>query len=47
MGYTAQACRDQGFVLTATAPRGLYRTAIRHGDLLYLSGQASRLDDEA
>lgn len=46
MGYIARACRDQGFALQAITPRGLYKTVIRHGDLLYVSGQVSRLDDE-
>src|SRR3546814_738953 len=47
MGYIAQACRDHGFALQAITPRGLHKTAIRHGDLLYVSGQVSRLDNEA
>jgi enamine deaminase RidA (YjgF/YER057c/UK114 family) len=32
--------------LQVIAPRGLYRPAIRHGDMFYLSGQVSRLGEE-
>src|SRR3546814_15001023 len=46
MGYIAHACRDQGLALQTITPRGIYRTVIRHGDLLYVSGQVSRLGDE-
>lgn len=46
MSYIAQACQDHGFTLQAITPRGLYKTAIRHGDLLYVSGQVSRLGNE-
>jgi len=46
MGYIADACAREGMALQTIAPRGLYRPAIRHGDLLYLSGQVSRLGEE-
>ncbi|MET3897397.1 enamine deaminase RidA (YjgF/YER057c/UK114 family) [Devosia sp. UYZn731] len=46
MGYIKDACAKQGLSLQAIAPRGLYRPAIRHGDMLYLSGQVSRLGEE-
>jgi enamine deaminase RidA (YjgF/YER057c/UK114 family) len=46
MGYIADACARQGLALQVIAPRGLYRPAIRHGDMLYLSGQVSRLGEE-
>lgn len=35
-----------GLALQTITPRGLYQPAIRHGDLLYLSGQVSRLDQD-
>ena len=46
MGYIALACASQGLELQAIAPRGLYRPAIRHGDMLYLSGQVSRVGEQ-
>ena len=46
MGYIAQACASQGLELQTIAPRGLYRPAIRHGDMLYLSGQVSRVGEK-
>jgi enamine deaminase RidA (YjgF/YER057c/UK114 family) len=46
VGYIAEACASQGLALQTIAPRGLYRPAIRHGDMLYLSGQVSRLGDD-
>jgi enamine deaminase RidA (YjgF/YER057c/UK114 family) len=46
MGYIADACAAQGLALQAISPRGIYKAVIRHGDMLYVSGQVSRLGDE-
>jgi len=45
MGYIADECARRGLALEAIAPRGHYRPAVRHGDMLYLSGQVSRLGE--
>ena len=46
MGYIADECARRGLALEAIAPRGHYRPATRHGDMLYLSGQVSRVGDD-
>jgi enamine deaminase RidA (YjgF/YER057c/UK114 family) len=46
MGYIAETCASLGLDLETITPRGAYQPAVRHGDLLYLSGQVSRLGAE-
>ena len=46
MGYIAEACARLGLILEPITPRGAYQPAMRHGDLIYLSGQVSRLGAE-
>jgi len=46
MGYIAKACASRGWTLQSIAPRGLYQPVIRHGDMLYLSGQVSRIGED-
>jgi enamine deaminase RidA (YjgF/YER057c/UK114 family) len=43
MSHIRQRCADLGLVLPAVAPRGLYHSTVRHGGMLYLSGQVSRV----
>ena len=43
MNYIRRRCSELGLELPPVSPRGLYHTAVRHGDTLYLSGQVSRV----
>lgn len=45
MNQIRQRCQELGLDLPSVTPRGSYRTVVRHGNLLFLSGQVSRVGD--
>ena len=45
MSFIKERCRERGIELPVVSPRGLYKPVQRHGDVLYLSGQVSRIGD--
>jgi len=45
MNYIRQRCAELGLDLPPVSPRGLYHTAVRNGDTLYVSGQVSRTEN--
>lgn len=45
MNQIRQRCRELGLNLPSVTPRGSYRTVVRYGNMLFLSGQVSRVGD--